>query len=65
METYLTPEQVKHLRLQLGLSIAQLADRLRMTDIRTVRRWETGERPISGPASIALWYMAHGRHPDD
>lgn len=52
----MTPREVKACRQRLGLSQSELAERLRMgaNGERQVRRWETGEVPISGPASVAL-----------
>jgi DNA (cytosine-5)-methyltransferase 1 len=54
-----SPAEVTAARKRLGLSQAELAERLRMgaNGERTVRRWETGETPITGPASLALEYM--------
>jgi DNA-binding transcriptional regulator YiaG len=54
-----TPADIKSARKALGLSQAGLAERLRMgaNGGRTVRRWELGEVPITGPASVAIEYM--------
>ena len=43
-------------RKQLGISAESLAARLRLGENggRTVRRWEAGEVPISGPAQVAI-----------
>jgi DNA-binding transcriptional regulator YiaG len=43
-------------RQRLGLSADSLANKLRLgsTGGRTVRRWEAGEVPISGPAQVAI-----------
>ncbi len=42
-----TPQQIRHLRAQMGWTQKQLADRL-MVDLITVSRWERGARvPIS------------------
>ena len=43
-------------RQALGMTQAELADALRLqkNGERTVRRWEQGEVPISGPAQIAI-----------
>jgi DNA-binding transcriptional regulator YiaG len=51
--------EVKEARLALGLSQAELAAALRMgaNGERQVRRWEKGEVPVSGPASVALEHM--------
>lgn len=52
----MTPAEVSAARKLLGLSQSELAERLRMgaNGERTVRRWERGETPITGPASVAL-----------
>jgi DNA-binding transcriptional regulator YiaG len=48
----MTPSEAKRIRKDNGLSQTEMAHVLRIGDIRTIRRWETGERPVSGPASI-------------
>lgn len=53
-------ETVRAIRKQAGLSQAGLAALLRIADLRTVRRWETGDVPISGPASIILELLDAG-----
>lgn len=56
----MTPEQVKDARLQLGMTQAQLAHALGLvgdTAKDTVRQWESGRRPISGPAAQCLRYL--------
>jgi DNA-binding transcriptional regulator YiaG len=50
----MTPSEFKAIRLRAGLTQSQLADRLRISDKRTIRYWETGERPISGPVSLLM-----------
>jgi len=52
----MTPTEVREARQRLGLSQAELAARLRMgpNGERQVRRWEQGETPVSGPASVAI-----------
>jgi DNA-binding transcriptional regulator YiaG len=50
----MTPTEFKSIRLRAGLTQSQLADRLRISDKRTIRYWETGERPISGPVSLLM-----------
>lgn len=44
-------------RHRLGLSANAMAEALHVSDGRTVRRWESGERDIPGPAAVAvaLW----------
>lgn len=48
-------------RLQAGEDVkqTQLAKRLRMrgNGARQIRAWESGEAPITGPASLAIEYM--------
>lgn len=55
----MTPTELKAARQFLGLSQAELAEALRMgpNGERQVRRWEKGETPVSGPASVAIGYM--------
>lgn len=53
----MTPAEIRAIRQRYGLSQTELAALLRISDIRTVRRWEKGEVPISGPASIVLELM--------
>lgn len=52
----MTPDAIKAARQRLGLSQSGLAERLRLgpNGERTVRRWESGDTPISGPASLAI-----------
>lgn len=52
----MTPDRIKSIRCYLGLSQNALAEELRLgaNGARTVRRWESGSVPISGPASVAL-----------
>ncbi len=65
MTVPMTPEEVIFARLRLGMTLRELAEALRMgTDgRRAVRRWETGDRPISGPASVAIEAMLGGWRP--
>lgn len=60
----MTPAEVQAVRKRAGLSQTGLAALLRITDQRTVRRWETGEVPISGPASIILEMLDRGELPE-
>lgn len=56
----MSPDRIRDIRMALGLSQNGLAEALRLGSNggRTVRRWESGEIPISGPASVALELMA-------
>lgn len=53
----MTPAELKAIRKRYGLTIRLLADLLRIRDEKTIRRWEKGEVPVSGPASIVLELM--------
>lgn len=55
----MTPTQVRSARRALGMTQDQLAQALRMggDGKRAVRRWEAGDRCISGPASVAIGFM--------
>lgn len=64
----MTPAQVHAARTALGMTQAQLARALRLTDPdnngrRTIRNWEKGVTPISGPASVALEALLSGWRP--
>jgi len=52
----MTPAEIRTARKTLGLSANGLAEALRLGKGggRTVRRWESGDSPISGPASVAI-----------
>lgn len=56
----MSPEQVRTARRALGLSQTGLAGVLRLgpNGERTIRRWEQGNVPITGPASVALELLA-------
>ena len=60
----MTPAEIKAIRQRYGLSQTELAALLRISDLRTIRRWEKGEVPISGPASIVLELMDAGELPN-
>ena len=50
----MTPEQFKAIRKRAGLTTAGLAAHLRLADARTIRRYEDGSRPVSGPVSLLM-----------
>jgi transcriptional regulator with XRE-family HTH domain len=52
----MTPADLLAARKALGLSQAGLAEALRLgaNGGRTVRRWESGEVPVTGPVSVAI-----------
>lgn len=49
--------EFKAIRERYGLTQTELARVLRISDIRTIRRWEQGERAISGPVQIIMELM--------
>jgi DNA-binding transcriptional regulator YiaG len=54
------PGDLKAARLALDMTQAQLASALGLegaTAKDTVRQWESGRRPISGPAAQCLRYL--------
>ncbi len=56
----MTPAEVKAARKRLGYTQSQLADALRLSQPYgkdVVRSWESGRRPISGPAQVAIGLM--------
>ena len=60
-----TPEQVKDARTKLRLTQEGLARALGLRGPYakdTVRGWESGKRPINGPAQIAMSFMLGGSH---
>lgn len=58
----MTPERAKLIRQEAGLSAARLARLFRLAKDggRAVRRWEAGEREISGPVSILYELVERG-----
>jgi len=59
----MTPTELKAIRQRYGLTQSDLARILRIEDGRTVRRWEAGDRAISGPATVLLELMESGELP--
>jgi len=55
--TPMTPQEVRAARHALGLTLVQLGELLELEGGYagdTVRSWENGRRPISGPARVAI-----------
>jgi len=52
----MTPDDLRTLRKRLGLTQAELAERLRNSE-RSIRRYEDGERDIPGPVQVAVEAM--------
>ena len=60
----MTPAEFNRIRQSKGLSIAQIARILRSGDRFTIHQLSTGERPVSGPASILLEMLDRGELPE-
>lgn len=61
----MTPGDLRDARRSMGLTQHDLAVLLRMggDGKRAVRRWEDGDRHITGPASVAIEAMLTGWRP--
>jgi DNA-binding transcriptional regulator YiaG len=61
----MTPAQFVQARAALGMTQRQLAEALRLGEDggRAVRRWETGDRPVSGPVSLVIEALLSGWRP--
>lgn len=58
----MTPVTFKRIRTErLGMTQTQLAAVLRIDDIRTIRRWEKGDRAISGPVTYLMELLDEGK----
>ena len=58
----MTPAQFKAIRERAGLTQAGLASLLRLSDSRTIRRYEDGSRSVSGPVSILMEMIDAGEY---
>ena len=56
----MTPSTFKSIRKRAGLTQSGLAARLRIEDLRTIRRYERCERAISGPVSLLMEMLDRG-----
>jgi DNA-binding transcriptional regulator YiaG len=56
----MTPKQFRKIRERAGYSVDQLAAVLRISDGRSVRRWEDGSRKVSGPVSLIMSALEQG-----
>lgn len=58
----MTPQEFKQARKALGYSQQALADEFDMgvNGGRTIRRWESGERPMNGIAAYTIKLMLKG-----
>lgn len=57
----MTAQEFKSIRIAAGLSLNELAAKLRINGDRLLRRWEDGEQPVSGPVSILMELLRDGR----
>lgn len=55
------PEEFMQIRTKAGLSRAQLAKLLRIKEVKTIYRYEHGEREISGPVSLLMEMIDQGK----
>lgn len=55
-----TAAEFKAIRKRLGLTQSELAAVLRISDLRTIRKWEKAEREISGPVSYLMELLDAG-----
>lgn len=56
----MTPEELKSIRKELGLTQLEFGRVLGLAGAdpsRTVRLWEAGKAPISGPVELCLTYI--------
>ncbi|MAK86003.1 MAG: hypothetical protein CMK96_03430 [Pseudomonas sp.] len=60
----MTPTEFKLIRERADLTQSQLARVLRLSDSRTIRRYEDGSRTVSGPVAIILEMMDAGELPE-
>jgi DNA-binding transcriptional regulator YiaG len=60
----MTPAEILAIRKRAGLTQTGLATLLRIANKRTVQRWEQGDVPITGPASILLELLDSGELPE-
>ena len=60
----MTPTEFKLIRERADLTQSQLARVLRLSDSRSIRRYEDGSRAISGPVTIILEMLEAGELPE-
>lgn len=59
----MAPATFEAIRKRAGLTQSGLAARLRVGDLRTIRRYEAGEREVSGPVSLLMDLLDAGQLP--
>ena len=57
----MTPADFRKIRHTLDLSAQHMARALGVSDGRTVRRWEAGDRDIPGPAIKLMRLLKRGK----
>jgi len=57
----MTREEFKACRIAAGLETQRAAALALETDLRTVQRWEAGDRAVPGPARVALRLLLERR----
>jgi DNA-binding transcriptional regulator YiaG len=57
----MTPAIFQAIRQRAGLTQSGLAALLRIGDLRTIRRYEAGEREVSGPVSLLMEMLDAGK----
>lgn len=60
-EGKMTPNEFKHIRTAASLTQEGLAQLLRLSDSRSIRRYEDGSRTISGPISLLMELLRDGK----
>lgn len=53
----MTPHEMRNARFALGMTQKEFAAALRVGSEAVIRSWESGRRPISGPAAVAIELM--------
>ena len=56
----MTPAEFRSIRKKLGLSARKMAELLGLKSGRTIRRYEAGDIPISGPVEKLIRILAPG-----
>lgn len=56
-ESSLLPEELKFVRTEMGLTQAELAERIKK-DHQTIGRWERGENPVDPTAEVIIRLLA-------
>lgn len=59
-KSLMTPSQFKAIRTNASLTQEGLAKLLRLSDSRSIRRYEDGSREISGPISLLMELLHDG-----